>query len=154
MTREELSVLRPCLGGAVALLAVLFVIGCGTGGESASNAPSKAAFLRQATAICEARSADIEAMTQPILRLASKISRYTMARKLAEDVARPGLRREILNIRALVPPEGDRDELEAIFSATEAAIDQAVGHPTSNRNPYIHSEALAAKYGLHACGHP
>ncbi|HKB52258.1 MAG TPA: hypothetical protein VKC63_12640 [Solirubrobacterales bacterium] len=140
--------------GLVCVVAIaLPVAGCGKSESTASSGSEKAAFIERANAICEARSADIQANAHPYLQ-AKKMSLYIKAIKIIRHAVAPGLEREVLDIRALEMPEEDKGRIEAILTATEASVDRAFSHPTSNANPYAKSEALAAKYGLHACGAP
>jgi hypothetical protein len=106
--------------------AALLVAGCGGGGEDGADAQQidKAAFVKQADAICEQASgrmaAELQSFTQ---REAARNSNETQI-LLLRKVLVPGLEEEQRQIKALGIPKEAKKEAEALLEAYRKAIDR------------------------------
>lgn len=149
--------------GIVALaIAVVAVVGCGGDDSSTETAasPTKAAFVREADAVC--RKAQEE-----IIKGASKvpIEDVPQARKEAEfkmvsTLLIPTLEEEVDRLRALGAPAGDEAEIERMLELTEGAIDEAKTEPetyvqgedyVNGSEHYGEANRLARGYGMKNC---
>ena len=148
---------RITLVPALALAALVFAVaGCGGDDSSsttsgASGAPlSKEDWIAQADAICKAgnqktnqAAAQQFGNSQPS---ESDIQQFTA------QVLVPTVRDELDQIRALTPPEGDEDQVNAIIDAASQAADQAEQDPSSAQTAFDQADQLAKSYGLKVCG--
>ncbi|HEX5418117.1 MAG TPA: hypothetical protein VFZ25_20875 [Chloroflexota bacterium] len=73
---------------------------------------------------------------------------------MATDAYGPAFAREIREIHALRPPEGDSDRIGVILHSTHIGVDRARNYPSPQVNAFARPERLAAEYGLTDCGHP
>lgn len=128
----------------------------GCGGSSEASAPTKAAFIVQADAIC--RSADKKqeaglesfAKSHPLEELkGSELQDAIMS------VGMPPIEEEAKELGELTPPSGEEAELEAFVTGIEKAVKQAEANPQSmaseTSSPFKPVDALAAKYGFKDC---
>lgn len=131
-----------------ATLALSLIMG-GCGSSDGEAALSKAEFLLDANAIC-ATAGDVD----PGRALGRHPSPTEIAR-FVRGVVVPTIQDEVDGIRALIPPQGDEEEISAILDSAQAAIDEVQAHPgavNARPNPFRESTRLAHAYGLDACG--
>jgi hypothetical protein len=139
------------------LLALVLMAGCGGSDSDSGSALTKAEMIKQGDAICK-KTNDVQgaAITkadkqEPIAersepdRLKLVVSAVlTPASKEAEELAE------------LTPPAGDEEQLEAIVSGLETAVDESTEEPSpvlegSAVTPFTQVNKLAAKYGFKVC---
>ena len=153
---------------ALALVALLAIAGCGGGGsssssestesESSGSAPTKAAFIKEADAICGKADA---VMTEEITSFAKEKGIPIEKEEPSEDqeveifdaVVLPNVGRQAEEIAALTPPEGDEATVEDITDtlATEVVeAEEADGVPDESTLEEASKKAKA--YGLKTCG--
>jgi hypothetical protein len=135
----------------VLFLAVL--AGCGGGGSS--DAPTKAAFIKQADAIC--KQADDE-QTKALEEAAEKGSLEKMSSAeqldLAVELGLPPIQKEVDELGELTPPSGDESKVEAFVDSIEAATKKAEADPSllsAGTGPYGKADQLGKSYGFKAC---
>ena len=133
----------------VVLIAVS-VVAFGCGGDdsdsSASAAPlTKAQFVKQANAICE-RGRQKAVATQATSQAAA----------VSQGIV-PAIRSSIDEVSALSVPEGDEEQVEAIFESLRRALDQATEQKVAS---VTQLEALlkkpgaeARQYGISSCAY-
>lgn len=147
---------------AVLAASILFASGCG-GSDSTTASLSKAQFVKQADAICEAADeAQAEALQrfgEETPQLSNKqINSKATQETIIKAVGLPPIRAEIKELSELGVPEGDEDQIEAIISGLEQALKQAEANPVAltdeKGGPFTEVGKLAAKYGLKACADP
>lgn len=133
--------------------------GAGSGGDESSaqdEGESNAQFIAEANAICAKGTSEIQGQMQSYLtRKVSKGEESVVQGEIVNEVVAPVLEGEIEDIRALGLPPGDEEQVEAIFTAMQAVIDQASDDPPAfmqQKEPFEEPEGLAKSYGLSACG--
>jgi hypothetical protein len=155
-------ILRKRLGLSVTVVAAisLFFWGCGSDdGASGSAQVSKAAFVRQANAVCEAASERIVAKSATAEQN-GKTGPQAGA-ELVPVILVPAIEEEIEEVRALEMPEGDEAQIEAILDALQEVMDKAKVAPEeflavlgAGERPYRKVEKLANAYGIDECAQP
>jgi len=131
---------------------VLFAAGCGGDDDSSSDepAPTKAAYIADADAICEAGQSDFEAIVKD---LPNDIEAPESQAAISDEIV-PLYRDQIEQLRALTPPEGDEEATARIYDAVEEAVDETEANPSALDEVATFEEAnnLAIDYGLKVCG--
>jgi hypothetical protein len=143
---------------ALLSIATLFAVGCGgddsssDGGSSSSDepAPTKAAYIEEADAICADADSALDAIdtesADTAEAQAAVVEEYlALARDLVEQ------------LRALTPPEGDEEATAAIFDAYDDFVDLGEENPgTADQGPVEEVQAkvatLSSEYGFEVCG--
>lgn len=148
---------------AALTLMVAIAAGCGSApdkgpnGAASDKAPTKAAFLKRANAICERRVKGNQVAAGKIFNGANKPTKDTLPRFVSERIL-PSSRKEIDAIRKLDPPEGDEDQVKAILDSADSAIDKVEANPKlvvalgGSKDPFAESNKLSRDYGLKGCG--
>ena len=146
----------------MALALVVVATGCGGDDSSSGTAASlsKAAFVREADAICrENREKVIKAAAKIPLQKKPE-AREEVERKLISSLLIPGLEEVVDRIRDLGPPPGGEEQIERILALTEDAIEEAETEPETYvagekyRNGSVHfgeANRLARSYGMKNC---
>lgn len=146
---------------AVALLAV----GCGSSADGEGNtteeeAVTKAAFIKQADAICEQTD-----KTQKTEQRAFE-KKYPEAdssdpwqEKIVVEVGLPPVQTMAEELSELSVPSGDEEEIEAIVDGLEQGVDEAQANPSSmlkkgSAGPFTEVFKLTKEYGFKACATP
>lgn len=156
MSKGEV-VVRICVGGVVALLAVV-AIGCGSGGSSTEVALTKAQFIKRGDAICEAAQ---EKRTKATSAWVKKISKEG---KEPEDFSHHELGQVYLTL-AVPPVKGASAELgelgapvgdaqaEKVMESLNGTVESIEEEPLRvfKEAPYEKADKLAAAYGFKSC---
>jgi hypothetical protein len=156
----------------IAAAGALALAGCGDGDDSSSTTTesstpvgatgagggeplSKDEFLSQANAVCETGTKAIDQAADQVFTgrnpTDAQLQRFA-------DLAVPAVQAQIDGIKALTPPEGDQDEVEAILDAAQKANDEVDANPSllaagnEGEDPYAEANERAADYGLTECG--
>ncbi|MSO42294.1 MAG: hypothetical protein EXQ70_10450 [Solirubrobacterales bacterium] len=156
---------------AVCALAIGAVVaGCGSdddsSDETSSDALTKSQFVSQADAICATGNKKLDQAASELGNNPSK----GQIEAFASDDAVPTIQAEVDQIGALAAPEGDEDQVDAILTAAQDAVDEIDSDPGSlgggadtfaeaNVQPQgaivdglQERPRLANEYGLTACG--
>lgn len=137
---------------ALLTVAGLFAAGCGGDNDSSSSdpAPTKAAYIVKADAICAADQSDFEAIVQD---LPGDIEAPESQTAITEEIV-PLFRDQIEQLRALTPPDGDEETTAAIYDAVDEATNLVEENPSALDQADLFDEAdtLATDYGLKVCG--
>lgn len=140
-------------------VAALFAIGCGGDDGSSSDepaptnaAPTKAAYIAEADAICTADEAEMAAIDENLPDDLDSAEARVAGAKEAIAV----LRDRVEQLRALTPPEGDEEETAAIFEAYDEFIELGEENPgfvdeSAAEEALTKIRALASDYGFKAC---
>lgn len=136
------------------------LVGCGgdddadvdSAATTTAQSITKAEFLAQANAICAAGNAEIDAALAGVTETTTEEELTTI---INEQVV-GSVRTQIADIRALGFPDGDAELLDAIFTDSEAALDQVAADPIgtfvdTTEDPFADLNARLADYGLTAC---
>lgn len=152
---------------AVATAAVA-IAGCGGGSSSTTGASgasgasgaqgaalSKSEFLAKGNAICAKGNQEIQAATKKAFPQGQQPSQAEL-NKFATDTLIPTVQQEIDGIKALPPPSGDEDQVNAIVNAAQSALDKGKQDPSTlvsqGSDPFAQANKLANAYGLTKCG--
>jgi len=150
----------------MALLAVLalavFAAGCGgsdDGDDSTSTASiTKSEFLAQGNAICKKGNQEIDSDFESFAKKHDLKQNDGLtdaeATEASEEILIPNVQKQVDQIRALGPPEGQEAQVDAILSAAQKGIDELEKDPTAiqgNNDPFAEANKLAKDYGLTAC---
>jgi hypothetical protein len=139
----------------ILILFALMLCSCGSGDSSASEAPSKAAFVKWAAAICEelkqefSKKLRVYVRTHPgSLNIHPEIARD----RLIMALDRPLIEEEAEKLAALPAPQGDEEEIAAIVKAIEAGVKKAMANPTATiLGTYRPANKLLEGYELREC---
>jgi hypothetical protein len=135
------------------LFSALMAAGCGSGdpADSASAAPTKNQFIKQADSICE--QAEVELFHQVVVY--KKQNPTAGEGELVEAVGLPPLEKEIRSLKKLAAPEGDEAQVQAWIEAFEGALQQVKKNPqlllNLRNNPFGNANKRASDYGTQNC---
>ncbi len=159
----------------VALFACLIVVvaaACGGGGDSTSgstgggesseasgSAPTKAAFVKEADAICEKADEELNEEVESYAKEngipLGKEPTKAQQEELYAEVVLPNVGRQGEEISALTAPEGDEDEVGEIVDALDAGVEEGEADPSGlveGKNPLADASSKAKAYGMKVCG--
>ena len=150
--------MRPAARSSAALAAALLVLSaCSGGGGAASSSPSRAQFQQRALAICHTYQRKIG-----LLQGSTDLAELAAQGRKAVALQRAELR----ELRALTPPDADRDRIERMLDALDTAATTADGLVTAAdagdatatataaarlRLQLAAANKLAKPYGLDVC---
>lgn len=149
---------------ALALVLALAGLVAGCGGSSSDStsgeaAISKAAFVKQANAICQKSNAETEKEFEAFAKKEGISEKEEPSKevqeRLVEEIAVPGISKQLGEIRALGFPEGkDGEEAEEIVESAEGNLEEAEEDATVffNGEPFAETNKKARAYGLTVCG--
>jgi hypothetical protein len=153
--------MRARLAVAVAAIAAVAIAGCGGGSSTSTTdaggaALSKSEFLAKGNAICAKGEQQIQAEGRKLFT-SSKAPSQAEQEKFATETIIPNVQQQIDGIKALPPPSGDEDQVNAIVDAAQSALDKAKQDPTmltdqGGTDPFAQANKLADAYGLTKCG--
>ncbi len=137
-------------------------LGCGGDDDNGSGATSttstataltKQEFLKRGNHICEQGQKHINAAEQ---KLGDNPSQAEID-KFTTKTAIPTIQYEVAGVQGLAPPSGDEDQVDAITTAAQQALDKLKADPSlitasGKENPFAEANKLANQYGLTACG--
>jgi hypothetical protein len=142
-------------------LTVGLIAGCGSsGGEtSTSSAPAltKAAFLKQADAVCAKNVERIESSFAVFEKKHGGFEKASSVDAMAEfsdATIIPALKSEAEKLRALGAPSGDEDKINEILDTFEEGIEEReakLEDPSIDVVAVHKADEMANKYGLKVC---
>lgn len=119
--------------------------------EKARHTKEKVRFIKQGNAICKRADAEQH-------RLASRYRKkgpVAYKWELADPVIVPAMEKELRELKALNPPEGDEAEIQRILEKMEKGIKDADFDPIDLvytwSDPFSAARHLAKRYGLTVC---
>jgi hypothetical protein len=156
-----------------AVAATAIVAGCGdddetttstptttTGATGASGAtgaadasPEKAAFLKEADAICAAGDKEIDAEANEVFGSGEPSAKEQS--DFVENTVIPSIQEQLDQLSELDPPAEDADEFDGIVDDAQSALDELESDPsslTSGSDPFADVNQRAQDFGLTACG--
>jgi hypothetical protein len=152
---------RGTIAIAVALaLAALVVAGCGGGSDSSTSTVtvSKAAFIKEADAVCKKGTERMQLAILRFLKQHKDVKRPNKAQSevLVATAIVPSVKTELKELKKLDAPEGDEERVNAIISALEEGLEIAEDNPEavvgSSDAVFGISGRLAGEYGAEVCG--
>ncbi len=142
--------------------AAFVVAGCGSsGGDTSTASLTKAEFVKRADAICAKGNKQLQVQ---VVGYAKKVGwsgktppTDAQATEIASTILIPSVQSQHDKIDALGAPSGEEDQVNAILTALQDAIDQAKKDPAALvRQPhdptFTKADKLAQDYGLTVCG--
>jgi hypothetical protein len=147
----------------ISCLVVVLVVasGCGSSGDggTTSSSLSKAEFIKKGDKLCtrveNERGKAISAFYDQ--EEASSVQELGVKgqEKMILNVALPPVKKLGGELEALGVPEGDEEEVEAIFDALDESVAQVEQSPVSvvsaSESPFQEPKELAGKYGFKVC---
>lgn len=137
---------------AVLAVAALAFGGCGGDDEEASL--TKAQFTKQANAICEKSSDERVAEFRARASVKGLSGDQQREEAVVEAFIEP-FKEMIGELEDLAPPEGDEDEVEAIFDEMKQGVSDLESDPLvvfeSEEKMFNNANKLATEYGLTDC---
>jgi len=146
--------LNKSLLSLAALLAAtaLIAAGCGSSDDSSDSdepAPTKAAYVTEADAIC---AADSEKITNLSANLPTDLNDPVVTDAITNEIL-PIYREQLTKLRELTPPEGEEETTAAIYDALETGLDQVEEDPQAlgERKTFADANEKASAFGLVDC---
>ncbi len=141
---------------AAVVAVALVVVGCG----SSDSAPpiTKAEFIKKADAACKKGEEQIQADFAVYVKEHENGKTPTKDRyaELVETILVPNATQEVEDIDALGAPNGDEEQVDAMLTAFEEAVQIAEDEPQAvikdSEKVFSKSSKLAKAYGLKVCG--
>jgi len=139
-------------------VALIAIAGCGGSNDSSdATAPTKAAFVKEADAICakadEAKIAGMRAFLRDNDSV-DQMSRSELA-AVVVDLGIPPIEAEAKELRSLTPPLGDEEKWDEMLSQIDTGIAEAKAHPEDlteeAKNPFKQANAEGKAYGFVRC---
>jgi len=138
--------------------------GCGGGDEAAetSDTLSKAAFVKQANAICKKTKDEVTTGTVSEVRKLAKNpeAREDLEFKIVSSVLVPSLEHQVQQLKALGTPPGDAGQIEKMLKLVEGAVAEAKTEPETyvsgddyrwGSEHFGKAHKLALEYGIENC---
>jgi hypothetical protein len=114
-----------------AVVAALVVAGCGSSDDTSSTEASltKAEFVKEGNAICEAGDKEINAGFEKVFPKGKQPSKAELA-EASEDVLIPSVSKQVEEIRALGAPAGEEEAVEKFLTGAEEELEKGEEDPT------------------------
>ena len=147
-------------GIGIALIFLLVVDGCGSGGATDSTSSlTKAEFLKKGSAICAKGSEEINKAYEKFSRehvAGGKTPSEALLDEAAAEIVLPVRVREVRQLRALGAPSGQEEHVDAMLTAWEEGIEKGEEDPNSLRKAgpefaFYKSYSMGINYGLKKC---
>ncbi|MGN6216526.1 MAG: hypothetical protein ACTHN7_06155 [Solirubrobacterales bacterium] len=150
---------RVWVAGALVLVLLLSVAGCGGGDSTQGETLTKKQYVRRAQAYCH-RDYLHQAKAVEAFRKAHGISTAPTQAQREESntaVVLGFVERRIDFLKSLPVPEGDGKEIHAIIRAMEKGLEESRRNPASLAKPYspepfTRNRHLTGAYGFWLCG--
>ena len=128
------------------------------GGDDEDKGPSKADYIKKADAICARSDKEIDALFSQTFEDPQAPTPEEAQAALEEGI--PVVKKDLAELKALEPPEDDKDEVAAIWTAIDegiATLEEASADPDTSlaaltSEPFAAGEKLAGDYGMHSTG--
>ena len=141
----------------VGLAGVGLLAACGDDGGS--EPLTKAEFIEQGDVICAEGEEEAQVEAEEFAEeneIDSENPTQEQAEEAVAAVFVPSLRKQAEELSELAPPEGEEEQVEAIVSALEGAVEELEENPDAlfeeGSNPLEEPSELAAEFGFEECG--
>jgi len=140
----------PRIALAAALLSIVAsLVACGS--DSSDDKPTKAEYIAKADAICSKANGEIDAEAQK--QFGNKQPTDAQVTQFTRDVVLAKIEEQSDDLKDLDKPEGDDDELNALYASLDKSIDTAKKTDgTLDNSTFADANAKAKAYGLKVCG--
>jgi hypothetical protein len=115
------------LAGVIAI--AMIAAGCGSSSDTTASL-SKAEFLKQGNAICDAGNKEINAGFEETLPKGKQPSKAELDEAI-ETVLIPSVTKQVEEIRALGAPEGEEEAVEDFLAGAEEELEKGEEEPAS-----------------------
>ena len=136
----------------VACLAIL-AAGCGGGEDDGPPPLTNDVFITKADKVCDAGLKELQDKVRAAFGNQAPTEDEVLAFTTSDQV--PLLTAQIADLRALTPPEGDEETVNAIWDSMEEAVNTMQDDPAevlSDPSPMADALELARSYGFRTCG--
>jgi hypothetical protein len=142
--------------GIALLLALAVAVPAGCGSSGGSDAPTKAAFIKQADAICKKADDEQAKALEELANKKGSLEKLSNAEQLdlAVELGLPPIQKEVDDLEELTPPSGDESKVGAFVESIEEATKRAEADPSllsAGTGPYGKADQLGKSYGFKAC---
>jgi hypothetical protein len=144
-----------------AVTAAFALVACGDDDDGLPTGDvSKQAYIAEADQICEEGDATVDAEAaryfgKELGLRGNEEPTPKQASQFVEDAVVPEVEGELDDLRALEAPEGDADQLEAIYNSLQEGLDALAQDPEAfaeGENPFEEFNRRAQAYGFKGCG--
>src|SRR5215207_1712935 len=143
MPRFALAIAVLALGAPLALAAC--------GGDDDADNPTKAEYIAQADAICKKGDDQIDAEAQK--QFGNQAPTEAQVNTFLREVSLPNIEQQRDDLKALDKPEGDEDELDALYESLDKSIETAKNTDGPlDQATFAETNKKAQAYGLKECG--
>lgn len=116
---------------------------------------AKSVYISRADQICAEGTLEIAQESQE--RFEAEPESTAEVEEFSTEVVAPALAEQVRELRALAPPEGDEEEVDAIYDAVEDGIRQLEKRPeiilqADVGGAFDQANRLAQAYGFEQCG--
>lgn len=150
LPRDRRILLAPILLAAVCLVAAA---GCGGGDDAETESTSTDEYIVQADAICSESDAENSAAFRQAFGNEQPTKEEAAA--YVGDVLVPALELQLEEVRALSPPEGDAETVNAIWDQVGEVVETMKEDPEAAlgvEDPFSEVTPQAEAYGFKSCG--
>jgi hypothetical protein len=131
------------------LLSSLAFAACG--GSDDEDKPTKAEYITQADAICKKGDDEINAEAEK--QFANKQPTEEDVNTFTKEVSLPNIEKQRDQLKALDKPEGDEEELDALYESLDKSIETANNTDGPlDQSIFADTNKKAQAYGLKECG--
>ena len=120
------------------------------GGDDGGDKPTKTEYIAKADAICKSADDKIQADAQKEFGNTPPTQQQILTYQ--KEKVLPALEKESSDLKALDKPEGDEDELNALYDSLDSSIEKAKNAPTIEDSLFADANQKAKAYGLKQCG--
>jgi hypothetical protein len=133
----------------LALCASLGFAACGGGDDE--DKPTKAEYITQADAICQ--KGDEEILAEAQKQFGNKQPSEADVQTFTREVSIPNIEKQRDQLKDLEKPEGDEDELDALYESLDKSIETAKNTDGPlDESIFADTNKKAQAYGLKECG--
>ncbi len=133
--------------------------GCGSSDDETSPPLTKAQLIKQGDRICEESELRRNAGFQKYIKEGEEgkpLPGKAEQEQLVVDIALPEFERQAEELSELTPPAGDEEQIDAIITAMEEAVERVEDDPASvlegAEKQFGEAEKLGREYGFDECG--
>ena len=142
---------------AAALLAAsCLAASAACGGGGGSKGITKADYLARAKVVCQKGNRQLKSASDDVMAKIPPGQKLTDAQiqDFVRNTVIPTIRDQVKQLRAIPPPKGEKDHVDAIYKELDKGLDALDKDPkklTDGSNVFASADALAQKYGISVC---